>query len=191
MAAVMSNAWLLLLLAGLLEVVWAIGLKYTMGFTRIVPSVITVTAMIGSVWLLALALRIDTGGHRLCGVDRHRRNRHGDSRRRSVWRSGDHRAAGLHRTDRRRNIRTQTLRLIRRGSHCIHRKVILRSQDAVADSWPVAGSLPGAGCSSMMPSSSQRSRPRVTVRLPVIFPSMPQNRSRSISRNRNFTVRRS
>ncbi|MDH4149878.1 MAG: quaternary ammonium compound efflux SMR transporter SugE [Betaproteobacteria bacterium] len=57
MKAVLSNPWLLLLLAGLLEVVWAIGLKYTMGFTRMVPSVITVTAMIGSVWLLALALR--------------------------------------------------------------------------------------------------------------------------------------
>jgi quaternary ammonium compound-resistance protein SugE len=57
MKAVISNAWLLLLLAGLLEVVWAIGLKYTMGFTRIVPSTITVAAMIGSVWLLALALK--------------------------------------------------------------------------------------------------------------------------------------
>ncbi len=53
----MSTAWLLLLLAGLLEVVWAIGLKYTMGFTRVLPSVITVAAMIASVWLLALALK--------------------------------------------------------------------------------------------------------------------------------------
>lgn len=53
----MSTAWLLLLLAGLLEVVWAIGLKYTMGFTRIVPSIITIAAMIASVWLLALALK--------------------------------------------------------------------------------------------------------------------------------------
>lgn len=53
----MSTAWLLLLAAGLLEVVWAIGLKYTDGFTRIAPSVVTVTAMIGSVWLLALALK--------------------------------------------------------------------------------------------------------------------------------------
>jgi len=53
----MSNAWLLLLLAGILEVVWAIGLKYTDGFTRFVPSAITIAAMIASVWLLALALK--------------------------------------------------------------------------------------------------------------------------------------
>lgn len=53
----MSTAWLLLFAAGLLEVVWAIGLKYTDGFSRIVPSTITVAAMIGSVWLLALALK--------------------------------------------------------------------------------------------------------------------------------------
>jgi quaternary ammonium compound-resistance protein SugE len=43
-------AWLWLALAGLLEVVWAIGLKYTGGFTRLVPSAITVAAMIASVW---------------------------------------------------------------------------------------------------------------------------------------------
>ncbi len=53
----MTTAWLLLLLAGLLEVVWAIGLKYTAGFTRVTPGVITVAAMMGSVWLLALALK--------------------------------------------------------------------------------------------------------------------------------------
>ena len=50
-------SWLWLMLAGLLEVVWAIGLKYADGFTRLVPSVITVTAMIGSVYFLALAVR--------------------------------------------------------------------------------------------------------------------------------------
>lgn len=53
----MSTAWLLLLAAGLLEVVWAIGLKYTDGFTRLAPSVITIAAMICSVWLLAVALK--------------------------------------------------------------------------------------------------------------------------------------
>ena len=53
----MSNAWLLLIAAGLLEVVWAIGLKYTEGFSRLVPSVITIAAMIASVWLLAMALK--------------------------------------------------------------------------------------------------------------------------------------
>jgi quaternary ammonium compound-resistance protein SugE len=53
----MSTAWLLLLAAGLLEVVWAIGLKYTDGFSRLAPSAITIAAMIGSVWLLAIALK--------------------------------------------------------------------------------------------------------------------------------------
>ena len=50
-------AWFYLVVAGLLEIVWAIGLKYTEGFTRLVPSAITVAAMIVSVWFLALALR--------------------------------------------------------------------------------------------------------------------------------------
>ena len=53
----MSMPWRYLLCAGLLEIVWAIGLKYTAGFTRFTPSVITIAAMIGSVWLLALALK--------------------------------------------------------------------------------------------------------------------------------------
>ncbi len=52
-----SNGWLLLLAAGLLEIIWAIGLKYTEGFSRLLPSVITIAAMIASVWLLALALK--------------------------------------------------------------------------------------------------------------------------------------
>jgi len=49
--------WAILFLAGLLEVVWAVGLKYTEGFTRLVPSVITGTAMLGSIVLLGLAMR--------------------------------------------------------------------------------------------------------------------------------------
>jgi len=49
--------WIVLLLAGLLEVVWAVGLKYTQGFTRLAPSAITLSAMAGSVFLLGLALR--------------------------------------------------------------------------------------------------------------------------------------
>ncbi len=53
----LPTAWLLLLAAGLLEVVWAIGLKYTEGFSRLLPSIVTVAAMIASVWLLALALK--------------------------------------------------------------------------------------------------------------------------------------
>jgi quaternary ammonium compound-resistance protein SugE len=50
-------AWLVLLCAGILEVVWAVGLKYTEGFTKLTPSVITLTAMLGSVVLLAHAMR--------------------------------------------------------------------------------------------------------------------------------------
>jgi quaternary ammonium compound-resistance protein SugE len=53
----LSVAWLLLFLAGLLEVAWAVGLKYTDGFTRPWPTVATLVAMIGSVVLLALAVR--------------------------------------------------------------------------------------------------------------------------------------
>jgi quaternary ammonium compound-resistance protein SugE len=49
--------WLWLTLAGLLEVVWAVGLKYTDGFSRLVPSTVTLVAMIGSVYFLALAVR--------------------------------------------------------------------------------------------------------------------------------------
>jgi quaternary ammonium compound-resistance protein SugE len=50
-------AWLVLLAAGLLEIGWAIGLKYTEGFTRLVPSILTLTAMAGSIALLGLALK--------------------------------------------------------------------------------------------------------------------------------------
>lgn len=50
-------AWTLLIIAGLFEIGWAIGLKYTEGFTRLWPSVWTVTAMVISVYLLAIAVR--------------------------------------------------------------------------------------------------------------------------------------
>lgn len=50
-------AWLLLLAAGVLEVVWAIGLKYTEGYTRPLPTAITLTAMVGSVLLLGMAMK--------------------------------------------------------------------------------------------------------------------------------------
>ena len=50
-------AWIWLIVAGLLEVVWAIGLKYTEGLTRLWPSLVTGVAMIGSVYFLALAVR--------------------------------------------------------------------------------------------------------------------------------------
>jgi quaternary ammonium compound-resistance protein SugE len=50
-------AWVVLFVAGLLEVGWAVGLKYTEGFTRLWPSVATGVAVIGSMALLGLALR--------------------------------------------------------------------------------------------------------------------------------------
>ncbi|MGK5061415.1 quaternary ammonium compound efflux SMR transporter SugE [Janthinobacterium sp. LB3P112] len=50
-------AWIILVLAGLLEIGWAIGLKYSAGFTRFVPSVLTAISMLGSVVMLGLALR--------------------------------------------------------------------------------------------------------------------------------------
>jgi quaternary ammonium compound-resistance protein SugE len=50
-------AWVLLVIAGLLEVGWAIGLKYTEGFTRLWPSVFTITAMVLSVVLLGIAMK--------------------------------------------------------------------------------------------------------------------------------------
>jgi quaternary ammonium compound-resistance protein SugE len=53
----LSMSWFILLLAGLLEVAWAVGLKQTAGFTRLWPSVFTAAAMTGSVVLLGLALR--------------------------------------------------------------------------------------------------------------------------------------
>jgi quaternary ammonium compound-resistance protein SugE len=50
-------SWLLLVVAGLFEIGWAIGLKYTEGFTRLWPSVWTVAAMVISLALLGLALK--------------------------------------------------------------------------------------------------------------------------------------
>jgi len=49
--------WLLLVVAGLLEVGWAVGLKYTEGFTRLWPSVFTGAAMVLSVVLLGIAMK--------------------------------------------------------------------------------------------------------------------------------------
>ncbi|HKU16035.1 MAG TPA: quaternary ammonium compound efflux SMR transporter SugE [Steroidobacteraceae bacterium] len=50
-------AWLMLIIAGLCEIVWAIGLKYAEGFTRLWPSVVTVAAMLVSIVLLGLAMK--------------------------------------------------------------------------------------------------------------------------------------
>jgi quaternary ammonium compound-resistance protein SugE len=50
-------AWIYLIVAGLLEIGWAIGLKYTDGFTRLLPSLWTVASMVLSIVLLGMALR--------------------------------------------------------------------------------------------------------------------------------------
>jgi len=51
----MNSAWLYLVVAGLLEICWAVGLKYTDGFSRLWPSVFTVVALIASMFCLAKA----------------------------------------------------------------------------------------------------------------------------------------
>ena len=50
-------AWLVLFVAGLLEVGWAVGLKYSEGFTRAMPSILTALALVASMGLLGIALR--------------------------------------------------------------------------------------------------------------------------------------
>ncbi len=50
-------AWTYLVLAGLLEIIWAVGLKYTQGFTRLVPTAVTIGAMASSLAFLGLALK--------------------------------------------------------------------------------------------------------------------------------------
>lgn len=52
-----AQAWILLTIAGLLEVAWAVGMKYTGGFTRPLPTTIVVAVALASFWLLALAMK--------------------------------------------------------------------------------------------------------------------------------------
>ena len=54
----MSSAWFSLIIAGLFEVCWAIGLKYSQGFTKLLPSLFTVISLILSMYLLAKALQV-------------------------------------------------------------------------------------------------------------------------------------
>lgn len=49
--------WGLVLIAGLLETGWALGLKYSDGFTRLVPSVLTIVGALASFWILSLAMK--------------------------------------------------------------------------------------------------------------------------------------
>lgn len=57
-----GQAWAVLFVAGLLEIVWALGLKASEGFTRWLPSVVVVVAAAASFWLLALAMRVLPAG---------------------------------------------------------------------------------------------------------------------------------
>ena len=50
-------SWLYLIIAGLLEIVWAYSMKQSQGFTRLIPSLVTLTTMMASFWLLSLAMR--------------------------------------------------------------------------------------------------------------------------------------
>ncbi|WP_073024830.1 quaternary ammonium compound efflux SMR transporter SugE [Lutispora thermophila] len=49
--------WLMLIIAGLLEMVWAIGMKYSQGFTKLLPSVLTILGMMASFYFLSLSLK--------------------------------------------------------------------------------------------------------------------------------------
>lgn len=51
------NSWLLVLIAGLMETGWALGLKYSEGFTKPIPSVATIVGAVASFWLLSLAMK--------------------------------------------------------------------------------------------------------------------------------------
>lgn len=65
-------AWVYLVVAGIFEVVWAISLKYTAGFTRLWPSVMTVAGMAASFYFLSMAIKNIADRHRLRGMDRNR-----------------------------------------------------------------------------------------------------------------------
>ena len=78
-------SWVILFLAGLFEVGWAVGLKYTDGFTRPLPTLLTVTAMIISLGLLGAGHEGAAPRHCLCDLDRRRRSRHSNRRYPAIW----------------------------------------------------------------------------------------------------------
>ncbi len=53
----MTGPWASLFVAGVFEIVWAVGLKYSEGFSRLAPSALTIAAMGVSIWFLAIAMR--------------------------------------------------------------------------------------------------------------------------------------
>ena len=72
-------AWMWLLIAGAFEVVWAVGLKYTEGFTRLGPSVVTLGAMALKCCVSFAGLEIHPVGNGLCGMDGNWSRGHGHS----------------------------------------------------------------------------------------------------------------
>jgi hypothetical protein len=64
-------AWVLLTVAGILEIAFAFGMKLSDGFTRLMPALFTVVTGVSSAFLLSLALRTLPVGNRLCGLDRY------------------------------------------------------------------------------------------------------------------------
>ncbi len=51
------NAWLIVVIAGILETGWAMGLKYSEGFTRPIPSILTIVLALASFWMLSVAMK--------------------------------------------------------------------------------------------------------------------------------------
>ena len=62
MTPTVGTAWALLVVAGLLEIVWALGLKYSDGFTKPLPSVVVIVGAAASFWLLSIAMRVLPAG---------------------------------------------------------------------------------------------------------------------------------
>jgi quaternary ammonium compound-resistance protein SugE len=58
MVLTQTAAWMVLVVAGLMEIVWSIGMKYSEGFTRLGPSIVTFVAAGISFWLLAAAVKV-------------------------------------------------------------------------------------------------------------------------------------
>ena len=69
-------AWLILVVSGVLEAVWATALSKSDGFTRLAPSVVFGVALVLSMAGLAFAMREPAARHQLCGMGRHRRGAH-------------------------------------------------------------------------------------------------------------------
>lgn len=69
-------AWIYLFIASIFEISFAIAMKYTEGFTRLIPSVLTIAMAISSVLILSQALTKSAARNGLCDLDGQRRSRH-------------------------------------------------------------------------------------------------------------------